>query len=354
MIEASGYESPRARAAALAAMFVMAANVTCGSAGGGGGFDGGIAGDVPHDASDDASRDASRDGPGADAFKEAGAGSGNACNSCLAGCQGMDQCCTGTGCMCESECSNGPCPVGMKPSVSCDLEGDCMTGCVSAGTGSGGSSGSTSSGSSSGSSSTGSSSGFGSSGSSGAGIGCTPLSTVASSEIPVYAAVVQQLNACSATDIDSFVAACMGSVATSATCLAWENDTTYAGCLGCILTTPSNVGGMLVDYTGQQFVGVNTPGCIALTDATNGPACAAAYEPWIQCYVQACASAACDASQTALEGCAAIADGAGGACNSRSSLAVSACQSDYATGGVGYTQCGTDTQVLNVICGSGG
>jgi len=57
----------------------------------------------------------------------------SACNSCISACQGLSGCCTGTGCICESEC-NSPCV-----SYYCSLTGDCW--CVATGSDTGGSAG---------------------------------------------------------------------------------------------------------------------------------------------------------------------------------------------------------------------
>jgi hypothetical protein len=98
---------------------------------------------------------------------------------------------------------------------------------------------------------------------------------------------------------------------------------------------------------------INTPGCIALEDKTNGPACAQALEPLIQCEFQACNSAACkaDTNPADQQACATAADT--GACSTQYNSALTACQTDYADGGAATTLCGTDPQIIDAICGSG-
>jgi len=308
----------------------------CSSSSGSGGADGGgcDAGGcqsifTPHGdgaAGDAARKDAAGSGSGS------GTSSGNTCNACLAGCQGMEQCCTGTGCMCESDCaSTTTCPAGTTPKGNCDcsLEGDCMcsTICVSAATGSGTGTG---------------------------GSGCSPTASVPASGISAYVPVVRQANACSASDLSSFLASCRSGTATQAACSSLLLGTAFAGCAGCLFPTTTNAGALLFDATGKHLVGTNQPGCLALADPTNGPACAAVLEPWEQCTYAACSSAACLASQTDYNACTTAADDPGGACYSRLAAAHNAaCEADMASGGVLSARCNTDAEVLNAICGTG-
>jgi hypothetical protein len=53
----------------------------------------------------------------------AGGSSNTACSNCLAGCQGLAQCCTGTGCLCQSQCE-AACVSPNK--MCCSSLGDCM------------------------------------------------------------------------------------------------------------------------------------------------------------------------------------------------------------------------------------
>ena len=231
------------------------------------------------------------------------------------------------------------------------------------GGGSGGGSGSSSgSGSGSGSSSgggsgssSGSSSGSGSGSSSGgSGPVCpTPLASVPSSDVPPFVTPVQKLGSCAPSDIAAFVTACSSATATQATCQAWFTASANATCVACIEPTsngaPTNAGATLTDAAGSTF---NVAGCIALTDKTNGTACAQALTP-----LQECADAACTdcASSTAanMQQCSATADGSGGACASYLASAQSVCTADYADGGAGNT-CQDPTYIVNLYCGTGG
>jgi hypothetical protein len=198
--------------------------------------------------------------------------------------------------------------------------------------------------------------GGGSGGGSGAGSGtaCTPPASVPASEIPAYVPVVQRLNACSASQLSSFVAACLDATATATSCDDFQNASSNVTCLACLFPTTTNSGGMLDDATGHAFISANTPGCLAVADATYGPPCATVLEPWLQCYAVACASAACRTSSNAYDACISSVDASGGACYAK--LAAShntACGVMMASGGVYNTRCGSSTQVLNAICGTG-
>jgi hypothetical protein len=51
-----------------------------------------------------------------------GGGGSDPCSECLKGCQGMSSCCTGSGCLCESECE----PACVAPNeFCCTTTGDC-------------------------------------------------------------------------------------------------------------------------------------------------------------------------------------------------------------------------------------
>ena len=54
-----------------------------------------------------------------------------ACDSCISSCQGLSSCCTGTGCICEDECSGGGgCGPGYTPHCALSPYGECWWGCV--------------------------------------------------------------------------------------------------------------------------------------------------------------------------------------------------------------------------------
>ena len=48
----------------------------------------------------------------------------SACSDCLAGCQGLPQCCTGLGCVCQDACTPAGCPPGTT--FCCGPYGDCL------------------------------------------------------------------------------------------------------------------------------------------------------------------------------------------------------------------------------------
>jgi hypothetical protein len=185
---------------------------------------------------------------------------------------------------------------------------------------------------------------------------CIVATSVPASEIPAYATVVAQPNACSATQISDFVTSCTGSTATPAACNSFQTSAANGACLDCLFPATEagatfNTGGVLLDSTGTSIVGVNLPGCIALADPTNGPACAAGLEPLFQCESQACGSADCRTSTTSVyEMCLTSTETA--ACSSQYA-ASSPCAGEYEDGGAAVGACGSDTQVLNVICGAG-
>jgi hypothetical protein len=53
-----------------------------------------------------------------------------ACDSCLASCSGLPSCCTGSGCLCQDECSSGNCGHCQQEKWYCTLYGDCwVIGC---------------------------------------------------------------------------------------------------------------------------------------------------------------------------------------------------------------------------------
>jgi uncharacterized membrane protein YqiK len=112
---------------------------------------------------------------------------------------------------------------------------------------------------------------------------------------------------------------------------------------------------MLDDYTASSMIDVNVPGCLALADPANGPACAAALEPWIQCYAEACSSAECAATSATFNACITTVDASGAACYAKLAAAHqgTVCQADLGSGGFIDTKCNTSTQVLNAICGTG-
>jgi len=160
---------------------------------------------------------------------------------------------------------------------------------------------------------------------------------------------------CKTADIAAFVAAC-GDNGTQATCSNWQTaNTGDAGtaCGACILD-PTNGGATWTDQ--NQFFSPNYGGCIEVTDATNGKACAQAYDAQVDCEGFECDSCA-DAAT--YKTCTTTVDGA--ICKQYATSAASACAADVADGGA-LTTCspGAATQKLDpdftyiatLICGS--
>lgn len=72
---------------------------------------------------------------------------------------------------------------------------------------------------------------------------------------------VSATNACSPSDIQAFVTACVGSTATPTTCSGWQESDAGAACGACILTptTSAQSGALLCDATSCQ---ANEGGCV--------------------------------------------------------------------------------------------
>lgn len=186
---------------------------------------------------------------------------------------------------------------------------------------------------------------------------CLVATSVPASQVPGYATVNQQLDACSSTQIGGFVSNCASSGATPGACTAFQTASANTGCVACLFPGnhggTQNTGGVLLDATGTIIVGVNTPGCIALADPTNGPACAAALEPLFQCEVAACGSADCrTATASVYQTCETMSES--GACASEYAASTAKCTREYTDAGAAITACATTAQVLDRICGSGG
>jgi hypothetical protein len=225
--------------------------------------------------------------------------------------------------------------------------------------GSGSSSGGLGSGSNGGPGDAGSSSSGGHTGDAAA---CVAPSSVPNSSLPAYTPVVPMMNACTSMQISGFISSCVQSGTTSNGCVSWaDSNATCAGCIvqgtdaglaqtGAILFNVNPSSGAMVP------VSSNVPGCIALADPTNGPACAEQLEPLMQCVAEACGFACTD--QTSFSSCEQAVRASGGACGNLASAAQMPCATDMASSGVGVAKCGYGTQnelqeVINVICGTG-
>jgi hypothetical protein len=213
-------------------------------------------------------------------------------------------------------------------------------------TSSSGSSSGSGSGSSSGSGS-GSSSGSGSGSSSGdGGSGACPAPV--SGSLPPYMTVKQALNSCTSTQISAFVMDCASMQASQQACQAWQQDMNNQTCKGCLIGNPPGTGALLFDSQ-MNPIALNVPGCIAIKDPTNGPTCAQALEPDIQCDFAACGGCA----NSMFDTCVNNVEGTGGACATYGSQANNSCATDFADAGVANTACADPTSIINAICGTG-
>ncbi len=185
---------------------------------------------------------------------------------------------------------------------------------------------------------------------------CIVATSVPASQVPGYSTVTPHVGACSPTQLSTFVSSCF-SASSGTACAGFQTDSSNTGCMSCLFPgthggPPANTGGVLLDSTGAIIVAVNIPGCVALADPAQGPACAAALEPLFQCEVLACGSADCrNASADTFQACETSAEK--GACMSQYSSSQTACTADYSDGGAAVTACATAAQVLDRICGSG-
>jgi hypothetical protein len=179
---------------------------------------------------------------------------------------------------------------------------------------------------------------------------------------------------CTATDISAFLKAC-GDNSQPTDCNNWI-DANLAGadggggtaCGDCIV--PANATGtggasfVTFDTMGNGYFGPNYPGCIQLTDPTNGPACAGAYNNLFQCLgleCNTCTGTAGDGTSEDPEACENADVSAGGICSSYLAPYQSGCMADNADGGAaaqcepgGGTTINPDwTLIINLICGGG-
>jgi hypothetical protein len=150
--------------------------------------------------------------------------------------------------------------------------------------------------------------------------------------------------------------ACFSATSTNASCNTFFSTGGNQACQVCLTVGAQDggtgTGALLFDYAGA-LIDVNWGGCVALVDPTSGPACAQAFEPLDQCDIQTCALNPACVTEPLYEECIGIANGAGGACAAESA-ALSACGSFEADGGaLASGECSTDTDVVNVICGTG-
>jgi hypothetical protein len=172
--------------------------------------------------------------------------------------------------------------------------------------------------------------------------------------------VNQMKGACSGAQLSSFMASCFSTTATTTACQTFQSDSANLGCVDCLFGvtdagTASNTGGVLLDYTLSYFFESNQPGCIAIEDPTNGPACAQALEPLDQCDYDACGSNAACNTTALYDACVQTANAAGGACATYLNAAQTPCVAYFGLdAGLGSTGvCSTNQDVISVICGNG-
>ncbi len=176
------------------------------------------------------------------------------------------------------------------------------------------------------------------------------------------------------TDIQAFITACVTNPGTmGANCQTWITANVAGSTLGmpdggpgtacgnCIVA-PNNNGGIWVDPNG--FFGPNYAGCIQLTDATNGAACAGAFNNINGCDGQYCDQCQSSTNTTDYQNCTQAADGS--QCSSEATAFKTSCATDFPPDGgaspvascfpgTGMTAQQTDlTYVINMICGGGG
>lgn len=178
--------------------------------------------------------------------------------------------------------------------------------------------------------------GSGSPGDSGgdAGAACAPPASVASFTPATYVASVGHQGVCSAAQITTFVSDCGFDNGTPAACQTWQTANVGTGdagnaCGNCIMA-PGNNGGLWFDPEGMNMAYNGLPnyaGCIQLTDATHGTACATAFNNVDACDGVACDMACANASQSGFDACASTVNAAG--CSTYNTAYNSSCSTDF-------------------------
>jgi len=166
---------------------------------------------------------------------------------------------------------------------------------------------------------------------------------------------MQVTGACTGTEIGAYVAGCLTAGGNCSTAVG----SLSTGCGNCLFASVQigdaqvpATGGLLFNYNASANLGPNYPGCIALKGGSAGAACAAAYEPLIQC-IDASGCDTCTDTGTFQTCYQTIATGSG-PCATDYNNEQTACAAEIADGGVANGGvCTTDTEVLSVICGNG-
>jgi hypothetical protein len=128
--------------------------------------------------------------------------------------------------------------------------------------------------------------------------------------------------------------------------------------VGNCIAPVNNNGGAWIDPFG--YVNPNYAGCIQLTDPTNGPTCAAAFNN-----INGCTDLYCDqcSSNTDFTACSNAASSGSGSCASDNSTFTTACAADLGSADAGAAVCFPSTgasnnaadftYIINLICGTG-
>jgi hypothetical protein len=165
---------------------------------------------------------------------------------------------------------------------------------------------------------------------------------------------------CSSTDVQAFIAACIDSMSTTASCEAWASANVASEpdsgtpCGNCILA-PSNNGGVWLDPF--DVMDPNYAGCIALAATSGGSACGASLNATIGC------EAACDfcSTQSDYSSCANSVDQ--DRCKTFVATESTACVAELQDGGqgsacfLGESSGNIDIDyatIIELICGGGG
>ncbi len=121
--------------------------------------------------------------------------------------------------------------------------------------------------------------------------GCSPETTIDTSQIKFVPPITPNPNACSDAQILALYNACFGTSATQAACTAFEGAAANTTCVGCMLTTwgTSTAFGTLVAISGVDYA--NTSGCIAIeTGDQSATSCAAKEQAVLNCEILACST----------------------------------------------------------------
>jgi hypothetical protein len=174
-----------------------------------------------------------------------------------------------------------------------------------------------------------------------------------STDVPPYVASTPTTGICTSQQVSDFVAACYGTSGSNKACNAWLAIAGNVACGNCVSPADSSgnfitQGPQVVESTGAILP--NTPGCVALTDKTNGTACAPALSNYAQCEDVACNGCS---SQTTFDTCQQATSTGSGACASYYTAFAGSCASDVGDGGIASQtgECQDPAFIFNLYCG---